>query len=182
MDEIDVQEGLLQTTSLDEEVVDKWCLAMYISSKNEEGSTSVSSPIYIGLLAGNAMILTNEDVKTHLQAEWDKPASESNIIVTLCKSLLQTPKFADLKVARKIIKVLTRIIDWDTWPAEIAQDIPFAQSGEVISRVQIVPLKVSLLFDFEHALNIELQISMKDMIADIKGLDDRLLVSKFGHA
>lgn len=103
-------------------------------------------------------------------------------MVTLCRSLLQTPKFANLEVARKIIKLLTRVIDWDTWPAEIASEISFGRKNDRMWGIRIIPLQISLHFDLEHALDIEMQMSLKDIIADIEGVDDRLLVSKIGRA
>ena len=182
MDQVESQEGLLKIASLEDRISDKWCLVMFISCEDEQGHKSVSLPIYIGLLAGDQMVQTEDDVKTHLKAEWEKPAAEANIVVTLCKSLLQTPKFDDLSVAKQLIKLLTRVIDWDTWPGEIASEISFGRVDDKITGVRIIPLQVSLQFDLEHSLDVELQASMKDMLADIEGLDDRLLIAKFGHA
>ena len=182
MELVDIPEDVLKVFSLDEEVTDQWCLVMFISFEDPTGHKSVSTPVYIGLLANNQQIITEEDVLTHLKAEWEKPPRDSNIVITLCKSLLQTPKFDDLSVARKIIKVLTRVIDWETWPAEVAQDLPSPRPEEKIAGVQIIPLKLSLMFDLEHALTMGVQQSIKDLVADIQGLDSRLLVPKIGHA
>ena len=182
MDQVESQEGLLKIASLEDKIADKWCLVMFISSEDEQGQESVSLPIYIGLLAGDHMVQTEDDVETHLRAEWEKPASEANIVVTLCRSLLQTPKFDDLGVVKQLIKLLTRVIDWDTWPSEIASEISFGRADDKITGVRIIPLQVSLQFDLEHSLEVELQSSVKEMLSDIEGLDDRLLVAKFGHA
>lgn len=182
MELVDIPAELLQVGSLSEEVEEKWCLVMFITFEDPKGRKSVSSPIYIGLLADNQLVLTDEDIHTHLKAEWAKPAAESNIVVTLSKSLLQTPKFADLDVARKVIKVLTRVLDWDHWPAEVARDLPSRRPDEKIAGVKVVPLQISLKFDLEHGLDIGMQTSIEDMVADIEGLDNRLLVSDFGQA